>query len=492
MAYFQNPPLAKVVKFHQRLKLHLIVLFAITFLGIYGRLVCPFIDSLTTIQLATSLSIVTFFHLLLRELLFFIPTLPQISFTRFGFYISVLSWIIAGIIAMFVHAVIYPDFPWASHIKLLTGYWALGAGMLSQLEYALFERNFRFHAYQQTSQPQYRSDSLSKRLLESFTVFTIVPAIAMLLLVMRYIYEKVITPGVAVEILFLSTFLVTVALIVAWYWGQTLKEDTENILRGLDDIGEGNFDVTLRIGRSDELGQVAHYINNMTKGLGLRERIKEAFGRFVSPEVAERFIREHIQNEKAFKMGGEKCEVTVLMCDLRNFTPLSETMPPEQLTEYLNTYFSEMVQAIRSHHGIVDKFIGDAIMAVFGIADQEEDSPISAVKAAIAMKQGLETFNASCAQSKLPVLQHGIGIHVGEVVAGYIGSLDRLEFTVIGRTVNIAARIEAQTKSPNPPILFSQEVVQRIQTIFPVVSIGKIKLKGVEQPLELFSIEKSV
>ena len=489
MAYFQNPPLAKVVKFRQRLKLHFTVLLAVLFLGIYGRLVCPFIDTLTATQLATGLGIITIFHLLLRELLFFLPTLPQISLTRFVFYMSILSWVIAGIFAMFVHAVMYPNFPWASHIKLLTGYWALGAGMLAQLEYAIMERKFRFHTYQQTHKAQYRSDSLSKRLLESFTIFTIVPALAMVLLVLRYIYEKLIMPGVAIEILFLSSFLVTVALIVAWYWGQTLKEDTEHILHGLDNIGEGHFDVTLKIGRSDELGKVAHYINSMAKGLSVRERIKEAFGRFVSPEIAERFIREHIQDEKAFKMGGEKCEVTVLMCDLRDFTPLSENMPPEQLTEYLNTYFSEMVQAIRTHHGMVDKFIGDAIMAVFGIADQEEDSALSAIKAAVAMRQGLEKFNLACEQSQQPLLRNGIGIHTGEVVAGYIGSLDRLEFTVIGRTVNIAARIEAQTKSPNPPILFSQEVAQRIQTTFSVFSVGETKLKGVEKPLELFSVE---
>ncbi len=471
--------ISTTIPFPIRLKLHLIVLFTVIFLVIYAKIVCPFIDTLTTTQLATSLGIVTIAHLLLRELLFHAPYKQKISLARFGFYLSIISWLIAGVIAMLVHHFMYPDFPLSSHFKLMLGYWALGAGMLAQLEYAIFERYVR-----RFNLKQYTSDRLAKRLLESFMVFTIVPSMAMLLLVMRYIYEELITPGIAVEILFLSLFLVCIALIVAWYWGKTLQEDTDNILQGLHDIGAGQFDTTLNVKRADELGQVAYYVNDMAHGLGLREKIKEAFGRFVSPEVAERFIKEYVQDGKAVKLGGERTELTILMCDLRDFTQLSESLEPEQLTELLNSYFSEMVQAIRTNNGMVDKFIGDAVMAVFGMNKTEENHCALAVQAAIDMRKRLEQFNAT--RTNLPPLRNGIGIHVGEVVAGYIGSIDRLEFTVIGRAVNVAARLEAQTKPPNPPILFSQEVADKLD--IPNIKVGMAKLKGIEQEVALYSV----
>ncbi|MDM8569312.1 adenylate/guanylate cyclase domain-containing protein [Thiotrichales bacterium HSG1] len=472
--------ISTTIPFSVRLQLHLIAFLAVIFLGIYGKIVCPFIDSVTIIQLAMSLGIVTVFHLILREILFNLSyQTPKISLARFGFYLSIISWIITGIIAMIVHGIIYPTFPLGSHIKLMVGYWALGAGMLAQLEYAMFERHIRKCCLQ-----QYTSDRLAKRLLESFMVFTIVPTMAMFLLVARYIYEGIITIGVGIEILFLSLFLVCIALIVARYWGKTLQEDTDNILQGLSNIGGGHFDTTLNVKRADELGQVAYYINDMAHGLGMREKIKEAFGRFVSPEIAEKFIQDYVQDGKTVKMGGERTEVTILMCDLRNFTPLSETLNPVELTELLNAYFSEMVTVIRSNNGMVDKFIGDAIMAVFGINKTEENHCELAVQAAISMRKSLEDFNDK--HPNLPTLQNGVGIHCGEVVAGYIGSVDRLEFTVIGRAVNIAARIESQTKSPNPPILFSQEVADRIS--LPLIKVGMAQLKGVEQAVSLFSV----
>jgi len=384
-----------------------------------------------------------------------------------------------------VHALLYPDFHPGSHVKLLTGYWTLGAGLLAQLEYAFFERNLRQNNQLSIQQA---SERLVRRLLESFSTFTLVPALAITLLVFRLRYEGFVDAGVAFEILFLSLFFVIVALIVGWYWGTTLRKDTDNILHGLQKIGDGKFDTALDASRPDELGQVALSINNMAAGLTQRERIREAFGRFVSPEVAERFIRDHVQDGKVMQMGGERRELAVLMCDLRDFTPLSESLPPEQLTELLNAYFSEMVQAIREHNGMVDKFIGDAIMAVFGMVESEEDYALSAVKAAQAMRKRLEIFNQHQQANGKPTVRNGIGVHVGELVAGYIGSLDRLEFTVIGHTVNLVARIEAQTKSPNPPILFSQAVAQRIEKYMSVQPVCSVHLKGVEGKTELFGI----
>ncbi len=187
-------------------------------------------------------------------------------------------------------------------------------------------------------------------------------------------------------------------------------------------------------------------------------------------------------------LGGQRRDVVVLMCDIRSFTPLAESMPPEELTNLLNAYFSDMVHAIQSHGGMIDKFIGDAVMAVFGIPAEDQNSAVNAVRAAIEMRQRLQEFNERQAASGKSQLRNGIGIHAGEAVAGYIGSVDRLEFTVIGSTVNIAARIESQTKPPRPPILFSPAIAERIQDVIPVEEICTASLKGVSEQMRLFSV----
>jgi adenylate cyclase len=483
-----QPSLSQLIPVTTRLKLHLLVLVMLVFLVVYSKLVCPFIDSLAFERLITGLSLVMLVHLLIRELLFIRIILPEknMSPARFGFYLSIASWIAAGIVAVIIHYFMYPDFPWSSHLKLMTGYWGLGAGLLAQLEYVILEHILRKHSQ---FNGESRSEGLAWRLLESFTLFTVIPSLAMVLLVFRYVYEKLIIPGVAWEIIFLSLFFVLVALTVAWLWGQTLREDTGHIVEGLHEISTGHFDFKLDTHRPDELGLVANSINDMATGLVQRERMQDAFGRFVSPEVAKTFIREHVQNGKTVKMGGQRCQVTILMCDLRNFTPLAESMEPEQLTQVLNAYFSEMVQAITHHHGMVDKFIGDAVMAIFGFADRKEESALDAINAAVEMRQRLAEFNRQYEASGWPVLDNGIGLHTGEVVAGYIGSVDRLEFTFIGRAVNLAARIEAQAKMPNSPVLFSEATAQRLSSHLKVRHVNSTQLKGVEHSVDLFTLD---
>lgn len=477
--------LARLLSPLQRLRLHATAAIAVIFLLIYGQLVCPLLDSLSAPQLLASLSAILVFQILLREWLLRQPLRPGLSPGRFGFFLSVISWLAAGVAAWGLHNILYPDFAWHSHVKLLVGYWVLGAGMLAQLDYAILERLLRFPHHSTSSGGDER---LAWRLLESFTVFAMAPAVAMGLLALRVSQGDYQGFDFAGEIIFLSLCFMGTAILVAYYWGQTLREDTDRMLVGLDAIGAGRFDVRLNIARGDELGRVASTINHMAEELSVRERIREAFGFFVSPEIAERFIQDHIRNGQGVRLGGERCEVTVLMCDLRDFTPLSESLSPEALTACLNSYFGEMVEIIRSHGGIVDKFIGDAIMAVFGLVPGEESPTISAVRAAGAMLRGMDQVNLRHPpEADFPPLRIGIGIHCGEVVAGYIGSPDRLSFTVVGRTVNIAARLEAQAKAPYPPILYSAAVAERIAPWMTSQAVDTLKLKGVGQPIAVYS-----
>lgn len=481
--------LQSIIDIKLRLKLYVVPLVAVFFLAVYSRQVCPFIDSLPAAELLLNLMLVYLAQMVVRELMFDQLAAPSHrSLARHGFYLSAASWAIAGLLAMMLHEYRYPDFPLASHLKLLSAYWILGSLILSQLDYTLLEQAERKHHIESNEAIQYL-ESMSQRILEGFFLFTLAPSLMMLLVVGRYVYERLISVDAAFEVAYIGIFCICTALFVAYRYGQHLKKDIQLIIQGIRHIEQGRLAEYVGANRFDELGEMSHGINQMAKGLQLREKIKEAFGKFVDPNIAESFIQNYVQHGDALKMGGERRKVAVLMCDIRDFTSMAEEISPEELTELLNGYFSEMVVAIQQQHGIVDKFIGDAVMAVFGLVDSDQNAALQAVHAGIEMQARLSSLNQRREQAGKKPIANGIGIHIGDVVAGYIGSHERLEFTVIGATVNLAARIESQAKLPNPPLLFSQQVADQIQDSLAVAYISTTALKGVREPVKLFTLD---
>lgn len=469
-------------------QMHSLTLPTGVFLFIYGRLVCPFMDSLDAAQLITGLGIVAVIHVALRELALALwGTVPT---ARRGYVLSLLTWGLAGLVALLVHALRYPDFPIDSHIKLLAGYWLLGGGVMAQLEYTLLERRLRRQGESLLGQARAHRDRLGRRLMESFLVFTAVPAIGMVLLIVRYVIEGFADPIVVGEVAFMALVLTLGAVLVAWNYGQTLREDTENIVAGLEHIATGQLDIHLDDSRADELGRVAEGINEMTNGLRLREQIREAFGRFVSPLVAEAVIRDFSpqpQEGGKLRLGGQRRIVTVVLADLRGFTPLTETLPPNTLTALLNGHFSAMVEVIHAHGGLVDKFMGDSVMAVFGLSGDPDTHPAHALDCAQALLARTQADNAARLSQGFPALTLGIGLQTGPVVAGTLGSPDRLEFTVIGEAVNIAARLQDMARAPNPPLLLGAETAQAVPPTR-VRPLGPMALRGMSKPVEVFTL----
>jgi adenylate cyclase len=475
------------ITWSMRIRLHLMTGITVVFLSIYGKIVCPFIDTLSFAKVFSTLAMVYIFQVVTREFLyrrFPTPILP-VSIARHGFHLSVLTWLLAGAVASLLHSYLYSDFHWSSHLKLLSGYWGLGAGILSQLEYVILESYLR---RKQPHSPPLVHEQIAKRLMEGYTIFTVVPALMMILVSFRFVFEGYSDRGAAMEVLFLGGCFVIAGLFVSWRYGEALRKDCDHLTGAVKEISDGCFQINVDASRSDDLGRVAGGINSMAQGLALRERIREAFGRFVNPEVAESFIEKLSDNGAPVEMGGQRQEVAILMADIRGFTPLSESMEPEDLTILLNAYFSEMVAAVQQHGGMVDKFIGDAIMVVFGLSEKHPNYAKDAVLAAQEMRKRLALFNLSQTELKKPTLENGIGIHIGEVLAGYIGSTDRLEFTVIGHAVNMAARIESQTKPPNPPILFSETVARRLDEDIITKQVAQAELKGISHKVNLFTI----
>ena len=215
----------------------------------------------------------------------------------------------------------------------------------------------------------------------------------------------------------------------------------------------------------------------------LRDQQKELVRRFATPEVAQ-----HLQ-ESGFALGGKRVRASVLFADIRNFTPLAESQPPEETIELLNTYYTLMFDAISDHGGIVTMMMGDGLMAIFGAPAPLADHCASAVRAALEMVQMMELFNVERAAAAKPELRIGIGIASGEMVAGYAGTNERATYTCIGNTVNLAARLEAHTKLARRAILIDSETRAGIGAQVALEPLGPVTFKGMAAPVDVYCVE---
>ena len=215
------------------------------------------------------------------------------------------------------------------------------------------------------------------------------------------------------------------------------------------------------------------------------ETVSNQLSRFFSPKVKDEImsLNEQIVSEK-----GKLQNVAVMFSDIRDFTKYCEDKSPEEIVTFLKEYQSIMVDIIFKHDGTLDKFVGDGIMATFGTPSTSEDDASNAVRAAMEMSSSLRSFNIDRTKSGLEEIRIGIGIHYGQVVVGSIGSGNRLEYTVIGDTVNIASRLETATKELKREIVFSREVKNQIAADIKTTLLGSIEIRGHGKPMQVFSV----
>ncbi|MDX2471641.1 MAG: adenylate/guanylate cyclase domain-containing protein [SAR324 cluster bacterium] len=216
------------------------------------------------------------------------------------------------------------------------------------------------------------------------------------------------------------------------------------------------------------------------------EKANTQMGRYFSPDVASRIA----QAENDFlQPGGKKQHVAVMFMDIRNFTKMSEELTPLEVTTFLSDYHNRIVKIIFQYGGTLDKFMGDGIMATFGTPETTDDDLSRALEAGVAIKAAMVQLNLERDAKGLPPIGQGIGLHFGEVIAGNIGTEDRLEYTVIGDTVNIASRLESACKETGANFIISGIVNDQLQNRHPTLSLGPINLKGKKDPMELFSVQ---
>ncbi len=256
-------------------------------------------------------------------------------------------------------------------------------------------------------------------------------------------------------------------------------------------VATGDFSVRVRSkserGEGDEIQSLSFSFNQMVVALADRERVRNkarnTFAKFHSKEMAERILAGDL------KLGGERKFATVFFSDIRGFTQISEGLDPQELVKILNRYMSRMVDVILKNGGTVDKYVGDSIMAVWGVPVSRKGDCVRAVRACLEMRMALEELNAEFITEGLPLLKMGMGLNYGQLVSGNIGSEARMEFTVIGDTVNTASRVESLTKEFGTDLLISQTLLDQVQDKFIVEKVHEVRVKGKAQPLAIYKVK---
>lgn len=225
------------------------------------------------------------------------------------------------------------------------------------------------------------------------------------------------------------------------------------------------------------------YRTNLKKAVTM-EVGKNQLARYFSPNIVDKLTD---ADSNALKPGGVKQDIAVLFTDIRDFTSMSEKLPPEEVVKFLSDFHEQMVQEIFKYNGTIDKFIGDAIMATFGTPQASLRDADNAYLAAIAMLEKLEILNKVRGQKGLEDIHIGIGIHYGPAIVGNIGTSERLEYTVIGDTVNIASRLESACKTLNKQLCVSESLVNKCIDKYPLSFIEEIQLKGRMQSIRVYS-----
>lgn len=224
-------------------------------------------------------------------------------------------------------------------------------------------------------------------------------------------------------------------------------------------------------------------INSSLEKKRLRDQQKELIRRFATSEVADDL------QQSGFQLGGRRVQATVMFSDIRGFTSLVESQPPEETIELLNTYYTLMFDAISGHGGVVNQMIGDGLMAIFGAPQPLEDAPMAAVRAALDMVEMIELFNVERDGLGKEPIRIGIGIASGEVVAGYTGTQQRATYTCIGDTVNLAARLEAHTKVAQRGILLDGDTQAVLGDRLASEAMGDVMFKGKSAAVPVFAVK---
>ena len=274
--------------------------------------------------------------------------------------------------------------------------------------------------------------------------------------------------------------------ITSYYIGRSLLQPIGILSRAMTNVAEGNLDVRVPVTSNDEVGELTARFNAMIAGLREREQLRETFGRYVDESVAATILRRQASGGGQGARSGETGEATIRFSDIAGFTTIAEHLTPAELVGALNDYLETVLAPIREHGGVVHTFIGDGLFASFNMPLACESHACAAVRAAIDIQRavGTRTFGGMGV-----AFATRIGISTGHVIGGSVGAGRRLTFTLLGDTVNLAARLEQLNKDYGTRILVSNSTRQACGDQFVFADLGSVAVRGRSDAAVVFSVD---
>lgn len=301
------------------------------------------------------------------------------------------------------------------------------------------------------------------------------------LAVLQRSLDLALAPSRQLSLLLVVLFALGILLsaVAAVVIARRVTQPVLTLVEGAHRVKDGNFGHPVLVTQQDELGELANSFNSMMTGLAERDRVRDLLGKVVSMEIADELLSKDIE------LGGEEREVTILFSDVRNFTELCENRSPQEVLSILNAYLTRVSNVIESQGGVVDKFIGDAVMSLFGAPLNHADDASRALRTAKGMCAALQELNEEFREQGRPELSIGIGINTAVVVAGNMGSQTRMNYTVIGDGVNLASRLEGLTKYYGVPVVVSRDTRDAAPE-FVYRELDRVCVKGKKEPVVIY------
>jgi adenylate cyclase len=412
--------------------------------------------------------------------------------------IHLAGWTLAGLIWGVLWPVLTGRFELAQALRAVFGITVIAGSAATAFMFFVAERQWRRwlpHFFPEGGLTEVRGAPrlpVRTRLLVIFLLISVIPVSVIGVLARNRARDALAaTPAVAdvivanmlVSVGFLAVAAIVVAVVLALFVSRSVAEPLARLEAAMTEVERGRFDRRAPVVSNDEIGRLTEGFNRMVRGLAEREFLRETFGKYVSQEIRDEILAGRIA------LQGEPREVTILFADIRDFTPWVEASDPREVVRDLNSYFTEMESAIRAHGGLVVQYIGDEIEAVFGAPVARPGHAEHAVRAALAMRARLSAWNAARGASGRPPLRNGIGIHTGTVLAGNIGSADRLSYALVGDSVNLASRLQGLTKELHADVLVSGTTRARLAGDLPLRPLPAVRVKGRVADVEVYALD---
>jgi len=281
-----------------------------------------------------------------------------------------------------------------------------------------------------------------------------------------------------------TIFMIILGIFTAYALGQRLSRPIHNLLDASKAIDSGDYSYRIDERRNDEIGSLIEGFNNMANGLLEKSQVENAFSRFVSTNVAKQIM----DNLDGIQLGGQHVQATALFADIVGFTSMSEKLPPKEVATLLNEYFTYISMACELYNGTIDKYMGDCAMVVFGVPEEDPEHQFNAISCAIMIQRLIDRLNHIREQHGKQAVHFRIGVNSGEMLAGNMGSHERMQYTVVGEAVNLAARLH--TAAEKGQIVVTDDMVKSTDIQWRIIAHRhkSIELRGIAEPVTTYIV----